>query len=146
MAKQQLVNSSTVMSAIALIIASPILLVVALFSGIFNAAIMIQTVSNVWVIGVVLLLNAVFYAANKTSTMTIIYTGVGTGLIFWLMSLIAIFNNIGSLCNIPILGQLICGGITLASVFTSLLGYVLGGLIISLLIGGFFLLLSKNKK
>lgn len=137
-------DNSAVMSALVLIAASPLLLGIMLITGVFAFGAMIPFLTSPWTIAAIILLLAVFYGVDRLNVATVVFSGIVVGLGFWLWGLIQFLSSpLGAICQIPIIGQLACGSITLVTLFTALPGYILGGLILSCVIGGFLMLIKK---
>ena len=118
-------------------------MIILLVVGIFAIGKMIAIFTNPVLIGLVLLFSAVFYHYDKLSSKTIAFTGILVGFIWWVIGIAQFYGNASWLCNFPLLGGIVCGSVALISAFTDLLGYLLGGLVLSALIGGFLFLIKR---
>ena len=143
MAKSSSLGGNALLPALILLMASPMLLIVVIVLGIFNLTSMIALLSNGYVLGVAILLNVLFYAINRLSVASALFTGVVVGFALWAFGMAGFYNSpVGQFCQIPVLGQLFCGAVTFGSILTSLFGYIAGGIILSGLVGGFLMLIK----
>ena len=133
----------SLMSVAGLIIASPVLLIVLIIAGVFSLGKLSMVLMNPMLIGVIILFDVMLYRADKLDIKNAIITGVVFGFLFWLIGLVGFLAGISAICNIPIIGGLICGGISAISLFTDALGFILGGVIISSIFTGLLLLFKR---
>lgn len=130
---------------IGLLVAIPVLIPLFIVVGVFNLAKFMVIVFDPIFIGINLGLIGLFFAFKKLSGKTVLFSGLFTGIIYWIVGIgIAMSSSVGIVCQIPILGSLICGAGTLISVIIDLPGYIMAGLLISAL-SGFLLMLLVGK-
>lgn len=123
---------------VALLVLSPIALIAALLLGTLAIGRMFSIITNLAFIGLIIFFIALLYARDKLSAKSILQTGIIFGFLFWILQLVATFSgSLSPLCSLPFgIGTAICGGIGVVSIFTDLLGYLLGGIVIAAISGG----------
>lgn len=125
-----------ILPVVFLLISSPVLLAVALFFGIFNLSKAITVIFNPFILITVAAINVILFLNRKNSSKNIMSAGIVTGVLFWLIGIVAFFTNQAWFCGLPIIGGIFCGSIVIGSILFELAGFIIGTLVISSVFGG----------
>jgi hypothetical protein len=128
---------------IAILVASPILLALFVIAGVFAVGKMLMIITNPVFILSIILLDILLWKSDNLTFPKAAIVGLLVGFVFWIIVMITFLASISWICTIPILGTLVCGAVSILSVFTDAIGYMLAGIIVSLMTASLLMLFRR---
>ena len=109
---QQEKSQISIMPIIALIIASPILILILSIIGLATMTSFITKLFDIVIISISIIVSAIIFGLQKSSIRTAITVSAMVGFVYWAFGIyMTISGNqvLGFICGIPILGGIMCG-------------------------------------